>query len=429
MRNERLLTKTMFIILALWVIAQIVVMALFWDKQQGSDQGEYIKMALYCFQHNEWYPMKIDTYSDYIWAPGFVNFLILQLKLFGTLHLNMVFNLLMNVAITIEIYYLSKQFFNKRASILSVIIWCLLYSNLMIVAPAGTEIPFLFLSLTAFCFCLTPRSYLFLIAGVLFALANWVRPFAIVFILVALMFMFWKRYKLINYINLAVSFFIIVFLIGKSTQNKIGYFVFQSSVSGVNLIQTANDKAYGGVATSLFIDTTSIAYIQNASSYTFLQKDSIWKMRAIEWIKQNPFKFAKLYFIKFAGLYSEDSWPDRPLLGGAAFVNKYIVDNKMSSSVFWKEMFNRGLKSIVYYFVLIAFFYSIIINRKSLFSEKGIILMVLVIGTFITNIFPVSPRYHYSFLFVIVLFAAYGIDTFLTNAKDNTDKIKTAGGK
>ena len=190
-----------------------------------------------------------------------------------------------------------------------------------------------------------------------------------------------------------------------------GYFIFQSTTSGVNLVMTSNDKAYGGVATSLLKDSTSTAYIKNEDAYTFIQRDSIWKARSIVWIKSHPIKALGLYFKKLGGLYIEDSWADRPLLGGDGFLDSYVNGSKVSEQKFRLEIIKRGAKSFFYYLVLLTFFYSIFITRKSLLSEKGAILMILIIGTLLTAVFAVSPRYHYPFAFVLVLFAAYGIDT------------------
>ena len=176
---------------------------------------------------------------------------------------------------------------------------------------------------------------------------------------------------------------------------------------------TANDKAYGGVATSLMGDTTNTCYIRNAQAYTFAQKDSIWRQRAIKWIKENPGQFGKLYLMKLGGLYIEDSWPDRPILGGDGFIDK-AAHNKVSKSSFISRIFSMGLKSLVYYVILFFFVYAIAKHIKELLSWKGFLLLILLLGTLSTCIFSVSPRYHYPFLFVIIIWAAYGIETSLS---------------
>jgi len=412
MKNNITLDITTKVTILIWTLIQLILIMIFWDHQQGSDQGEYIRIARECFEAKEWYPSSKDIYSNYIWAPGFINYLILQLKLFGTLKLNIFFNLLMNIGIIILIFHIGKRFFTEKTASIAVILWCFLYSNLMIVLPAGTEIPFLFLALAGFSLCLHPKFTTLFIAGVLFTLANWIRPLVIIFIFCILIYMFFNKYKWFHYVALFSGLILSVIIIGTTSKNNMGHFVYQSTTSGFNLIMTSNDKAYGGVATSLMNDTTSSVYIKDKSIYTFAQRDSIWKARSVEWIKQNPIRFCVLYIKKIGGLYIEDSWSDRPILGGAGFVDS-AVSGKVSKQDIIMRMLKMGLKSLVYYFILIACFYSFIIHRKELLSMKSVLLLLLIAGTAGTCLFAVSPRYHYPFLFVIVLFAAYGIEQWI----------------
>ena len=108
-----------------------------------------MKMATECFEKGVWYPDVDSIYTSYIWAPGLINFFILQLKLFGTLKANFFLNLLMNVGILWNVWYLSNRFFSRRTAYIAVTLFCLMYSNVMVVLPAGTEVPFLFLSISA----------------------------------------------------------------------------------------------------------------------------------------------------------------------------------------------------------------------------------------------------------------------------------------
>jgi hypothetical protein len=177
---------------------------------------------------------------------------------------------------------------------------------------------------------------------------------------------------------------------------------------------TANEKAYGGVASDIFKDSTNSAYLKNVRDYTFLEKDSIYKARAIVWIKENPIKFVTLYVKKFAGLYMEDSWSDRfNVAGECGFVSGYVIAGKVSKADFIAKMAGRVLKSSFFYFVLLAFLYSLFVYRKTWWSEKGIFLFLIVVSTLGTCVFSVGPRYHYPMMFAIVLIAAYGAEYFI----------------
>ena len=175
------------ITVCVWVIVQMILIWYFWDVKQRSDQGAYLEMAAKCYDQEVWYPNVGEVYSDMMWAPGLINLLILELKLFGSFKVNFFLNLLMNIGILWNIWYLVKRLFNQQTAYVAVIMFCLTYSNILSVLPAGTEIPFLFLSLTAFSLALRRNVSLLMIAGVLLALANWIRPLAIIFVVVILL--------------------------------------------------------------------------------------------------------------------------------------------------------------------------------------------------------------------------------------------------
>lgn len=396
------------ITVCVWVIVQMILIWYFWDVKQRSDQGEYLRMAAGCYTQGVWYPNIGDVYSDRMWAPGLINLLILELKLFGSFKVNFFLNLLMNIGILWNIWYLAKRLFNQQTAYVAVIMFCLTYSNVLSVLPAGTEIPFLFLSLTAFSLALHRNISLLMIAGVLLALANWIRPLAIIFLVVILLYLLVKKVSLKCYVALVIPLLVTVLLIGFSAKQRMGHFVYQSTTSGINLVMTSNDKAYGGVAMSLFYDKTQPIYIKDRFQYTYLQKDSIWIARSIEWIKSHPAKFAGLYLMKLGGLFIEDSWADRPIVGGYSVVDKTVY-GKMDRSLLIQRIPIMILKSLIYYLVLIIFVLTVFKYKNEFFTDKGYLLLVFILGTLSTCVFSISPRYHYPFMFAVYIWAAYGI--------------------
>ena len=410
----------MWFFIVLSVLLQITLISIFFFAKQGSDQGLYLQMALKCYESGEWYPMAEHVYSSYIWNPGFINWLILQWHILGTDRLNMLFNLLMGFGILFDIFWLSKVFFSKRVAYFSVILYCLLHSTIWSVVAANTEIPFLFLCLTGFVLVVKAIKqtsslnsiFLFIISGILFMLGNYIRPLALIFLLSSIILMVIKKKHWTSYVSLILPYVILNLCVAFLAHKKIGYYVYQSTTSGVNLIMTSNDKAYGGVATSLLRDSTSTCFIKNSGKLTFKEKDRIWKERSFEWIKNHPFRFSGLYIMKMFGLYIEDSWADRPLLGGDGFVDK-AAHGKSGKSAVIQKVGGMFAKSLTYYIVLVLFFVSIWKFKRELLTEKGYVLLILLLGTLITCLFSVSPRYHQPFLFAVVIWAAYGLDNLL----------------
>lgn len=414
--DEKKLKKWMYIALGISFCVQVIIVVYYWGRPQYSDCGEYIRMAQKCFARGEWYPMRDNLYDEYIWSIGHINFLILQLKLFGTVNSCFLFNLLFQLGLIWDIYYLGKHFFTRRTACIAVICYSLLYSNLMIVAPIGTELPFLWLTLTAFVLCLKPYSWKILCAGILFALGNTVRPLVPIFLVVLVVYMLLNHYKFKYYLILFLSLGSTILLVGTLVQKKTNRFIYQATTSGVNLIMAANDEANGGVVIHIFSDSTSIAWIDNASRMDFAEKDSVWRTRAIEWIKKHPGQFAKLYLLKLGGVYIEDSWSDRHVTQYKSSLGSAMAEGA-SIQFFLREAMLRGVKSLLYYGVLFCFIYAVVVHYKEWFTNKGILLLLFVIGTMATCIFPAGPRYHYPYLFTIVLWAAHGIETWLERRK------------
>jgi 4-amino-4-deoxy-L-arabinose transferase-like glycosyltransferase len=409
--DEKLLLKIVLGGSAIWVVAQIVLIVYFWGHPQFTDMGAYISIALRCFASKEWYPMAEDIYSIYIWAPGFINYLILQLHIFGTINFNAVLNLFLNIAMLFEIYYLGKKFFSKRTGLLAAIIFMLLYSNLIIVIGACTEIPFLFLCLSALCLVFSGKYKYIVLGAVLFAFANWIRPLVIIFLFASIVYLIVTKTKFYNYIALVIPYIIVLFVIGTVTEKKIGYFVYQSTTSGINLLMTSHDKAKGNLY--IFDEDDINFFIENSNSVTFAEKDSTWKARSLKWIKEHPVRYIGLFFIKIPILYVHDAWGNMSHFNEKVVIAKYVQGDTSLKNAVIKKLLISIAQSMTYYLMLLVFFYALWINRKEILSVKSIFLVILISGTIITCIFPTGPRYHYPFLFPVIIYAAWGIDTLI----------------
>lgn len=77
-------------------------------------------------------------------------------------------------------------------------------------------------------------------------------------------------------------------------------------------------------------------------------------------------------------------------------------------------------KSLVYYVVIFLFFISLLKEKKGIFTNKGYLLLIIILGTLSTCLFSVSPRYHYPMMFAIIIWAAYGLDKLITAKKNKT---------
>jgi len=401
---------------AIWIIAQIVLIVCFWDYPHvKGDPGAYILTAQHCFNNGQWYPMAEDIYSIWLCAQGLINLLILELRIFGTTNFNDILYLFLNIAILLEIYYLGKKFFSKRTGLISVIIFCSFYSNLFIVLEPFTELPFFFLCLSALCLVFSGKWKYVIAAALLFAIANWFRPLAVLFLFASAVYFFITKAKFYNYIALIIPYILVLFIIGTITEKRIGYFVYQSHTFGYNLLMTSHDNAKGNTDHYIFVEEDAVGIIENRDSLTFKETDSIWRERAFKWIKEHPIKYTALFFKKVPALYIHDAWPFSEYWYDETVALNFFKENNSTASrdLFVKKIRFQSLCSIPYYLTFLLFFYALWINRKKLFSVKAVFLIIFITGTIITCLFPIGMRYHYPFMFAVIIYAAYGIDTFI----------------
>ncbi|MBO4596988.1 MAG: hypothetical protein J5676_03800 [Bacteroidaceae bacterium] len=370
-----------------------------------------MRLATGAFNENSLYPTANNLYDSYIVAPGLINFLIFQLKLLGTMDYNGVFQFAMNMAMLYEVYYIAKFFFSKTVGYIAAILYCLVYSNYLGILIWGTEIPFMFLGMTGLCLCLTTKWYNVLIATVLFAIANTIRPLSILFIITIVIFFAFSKVNWKHYLLLFIPFFVLNFGYGKFNETRMGYYVSKSTTGGTNLLQTANDYADGTTTKGskiIKLKESKYAY-KNNKDKTVFEKDKMWHDAGIEWIKKNPGKYFKMFFYKVPYMYADDSWPERLVIRDYYF-RKTSPDSKVKRTY----AISMIIKNIPYYIVFILALFGVVAYRKDLYKNRKkayiSLLAYIIIGTGGTVLMPVMARYHYPFLFVLIIFAAYTIE-------------------
>ena len=118
--------KTARITACVWLVLQIIVMIVYWNHPATNDDLSYCRRALLTLAQGSTYPSMANLYDDYIHAPGLVNLLAAVYWAFGTFKANYVLNLLLNVGVLAEVYYLGKKVFNQRvACLFSFALWAL----------------------------------------------------------------------------------------------------------------------------------------------------------------------------------------------------------------------------------------------------------------------------------------------------------------
>lgn len=384
----------------LCVFIQLIIQIRFGSQPQISDCARHLELANQAYLNNSLYPTPENTYDSYLLAPALINILLAQQWLFGTMSYNWILNMIFNLIVTYEIYWLARHFFNSATGCTSVILWSMLYSTWTGIFPAATEIPFLAFAFSALCLAVKGGCFRLCVAGILIVLANSIRPLAIIFLIAILPAMILRKASWKEYACGFVSAMAVFVAVGTYVEHQTGYFHTSSTTGGLNLLVRANDKATGALPPSYDDNYTDMQlYRENGLNYE--QTDSARKKRAFEWIKNNPGKWAMLYAKGLCILYYHDVPFD-----GYFKPNQGYIKTKEKGDSLMQLFLDRFLKSLAYYAVMILFFISLWKNRRLILSEKGLLLIVPVAGTIATCCFQTMPRYHHPFMPFLIIWGA-----------------------
>jgi hypothetical protein len=303
--------KHLFYIIGIYTAIQLVYV-FFFPVPFTSDSLRYFNQAQDCIKLGSFYPGSHNRYDAFINAPIYVNYLILILKIYNSVTVVLLSNILLNLLQIYFLYKISKVIFNNEIySIITVLIYVLYLTNLGAVLLNLTEFMFGVFILGSFYFFLKNKKLDYIISGVLLGLAVGVRQigFALLLSYFTLYFINLKRgtanHKKMLFIVLSLSFTILS--IGLSVKSYYGQFLYTSDTGPQNIIIGANDDATGAFNDRVF-NKGNIGYIENEETKTHREKGEFWKKQAMEWIKKNPFKWVSLFPNKIIHMFIWDDW-------------------------------------------------------------------------------------------------------------------------
>ena len=373
----------------------------------SDDQQTYLNYALESDSKGEWFPSEHNLINGTFFAPGYINFLLLYHRIFGTFSGFGFVNFIMAAAILAAICSIAKRFFGSCAACGTAIIYSATYSNWF--SPIGyfSEISFVFFVTLALALALLPRTKWanYLLAGVLIAVGNWIRPLALAYFLGIILFAISKKeHAKARITALIVSTLITITAIGFWTKANCGIFVFQSATSGLNLAGSANKYANGAVGFEFKNDDFYVSRTpENWDTMNFAQKDAHLRKTAKEWIFQNPAKYISQIPLKSALLLGFDTWSERFEKGsGLSAVRERIESDKVFALKYCILLF---LKSLVYYAAMLLCALYIFKNFKKILSPQNIIIVIPFLVLAFTYPFMVTDRYHFPMMPIVWIFA------------------------
>jgi len=406
-----MLNRFCWIFVSLFALIQVLLVTGH-HAVQYSDANTYLMLAQKSIQAGGWYPGVENIYSDYIFAPGYVNYLVFLLKyLNASITEVLYFNVILNLLLLALCWRLAKDLFGDRVAKIAVILFCLYLTNYGVILFTLSDILFAVLAYSGLSLSSRQKYWMLILAGVCLGFANWVRPVAFVFVIACCALIFLRRKRLVDLIPLFAGLIMTIAFIGVSTQNRMGYFNFSSTTSGLLLLMGANDDMTGTYAPSVF-DKGKAGYLPNKSELTFVERDKFYKEKAIEWIKEHPVKYLSYLPVKVVKLFSLDYFYIGELSG--------IYDHKsIGDASFWQKIsfyVSNLVNQIIYVILIFCAASTLFVPRLRVSPFVLVVAGIVFLGGAATVIAIVAPRYHYPYMPAVIILAAVFLDDWLTRS-------------
>ena len=251
----------------------------------------------------------------------------------------------------------------------------------------------------------------------LFAVAHTFRPLVLAFLLTSVVFYAIEWRRIAAYLLLLLPYAGILYAVGMHNKANTGYFVTSSTTGGYNLIMTANDKAHAWPEFAIFGDSTNLAYVPNRQHLTFAEKDSIYKARAMRWIRQHPVRYAALYVEKIGRLWAGDTWSIPPFSRWDNYDYIRVQPQEQQGRLVLIRRAIQAVEGLPYYVLFVVFCIALVRFRRVILTRKGLPLLIMALGTAGTCLFTVEIRFHYPYLFCMVLWASMEVHRWLLGYK------------
>jgi hypothetical protein len=393
-----------FLLLSIYVA--ISLMFILTNRTElSSDAKFYNEKAEECLRFKTFYPARHNEYDDYVQNPGYVNYLIL-LKGFG-LSLKGIYalNILLNVALLLILYSIAKDIFGYPLHPL-IYLFVIYPRNYATNVGLYSDLLSVVLAYLALLLFLKRRKVWVFLSGFVLAIANFVRPEAIIFILSLFIYSLLKKIAKARFVPFVASFLCGVLLIGLVTYQGSGHFIFQSVTGGINLLVGANPEAdgAGNVFRSLF-QKGKLGYLPDSSSVSYVDKDKYWMSQALNWIKHNPRKYIGLFFMKIYYSFYRDSWGINQL-ANTNFSSRQVRDLPLAERAIW--YFFQFLNQAIYLGIIILALYS---YRHLIYLKASLILYLIPIsGIIFIGILYGESKIKYPLIPVFLIAASYSVD-------------------
>lgn len=397
------------LVIIVFTLLQLVTLVMFGYTPYPDSEG-YLNIARECVAQGAPYPTANHLKElPFIWNIGAINAVYASLEFFGSTYPLLVFYSFLKGATAWFIYKVAERMINTQTAYITLAVYVLYLANYGESTSYLSDLPFTFFSMLAVWLMLCKRQ--FVAGGVVLACANWMRPFALIFLVsIALYILLQRKRDLRGVGKMVAGFAFMVCLIGTGCYLRTGHFLYQAKTGWMALMQYHWDNDSDQQSDRhLFAcgDPTKVP----DESFNYQQRDSLWCDNFFKWLPNNKVEYTRQIPYKIVRTYVSDN------CNLCAFMNKeqkaapYMYepismevlkrDFPHYSAVQWLTVCN-----LVYYYILM---FLALWGAGMVMRNRTLWLLVLIplLGTaFIALVGHGEARYHQPFMpFLIILVA------------------------
>lgn len=415
--------KILYTVNAIYLIFLLLVLAVFGYTPTNDGDG-YIEFAQVCINTGQIYPcLPLIQGKPFIWNIGSINLTVLSLLWFNSLYPLLILLCFLKALTSLFIGKIAKKLFSPKVAVIACILYILYPNNWGQSTTILSEIPMICFACIALYMAVSNDKYSWLfISGVLFGIANWFRPVAMVFIdtLILYYLLFANKNKTKRCLSLCSGYVSFILLAGTYSYLHTGFFLFQAESLWFNMAEATYEKSVAPQYGTDPYPKGTIRYIENMNQKTAVECNRIWKERSLEWLKEHPVQYLKKIPGRLLYMYYND------MDNIAAF----STDKEKSENNFVTLPYRNilkgdiggltslqclGLFNFVYYLLLIALAVAggcILLKRRE--YQKAFIPLLITIGGSLSLVLAVHGETRFKapfmpFVFMLAATAVYQI--------------------
>lgn len=288
----------------------LLAILLFVGYTPTNDGDGYIDYALMSLKDGQPYPSHSTILGQpFIWNIGHINLIALSLWLTRSIVPVLVLMCALKAVSAFVIARITELLFNHRTGLIAILLYIAYPNNWGQSTMLLSEIPSVALALTALYLTLKyNRAKTWIVAGLLFAVATWIRPISPIYIGSAFLYhlLFNRRLILKRYACIVGSYVALLIAVGTSCYLRTGYFLTQPTTVWFNFIANTYEKSTKVDYTQPVYPKGTARCIANREKLTALQCRDIWRQRSLQWLGNHKIAYLKKVPGRLFWMYYED---------------------------------------------------------------------------------------------------------------------------